>query len=60
MRWVTLTEKQIRKRVQFILEMKINMLTNIKKLIDEFDNRFHIAQDGRVEQENKLKAEQKK
>ena len=60
MRWVTLTEKQIRKRVQFILEMKINMLTNIKKLIDEFDNRFHIAQDGRVEQEDKLKAEQKK
>lgn len=36
------------------------MLTNIKKLIDEFDNRFHIAQDGRVEQEDKLKAEQKK
>lgn len=43
MRWVILIEKQIRKRVQFILEMKINMLINIKKLIDEFDNRFYIV-----------------
>ena len=59
MEWITSSKNQTGKRIKFILEMKINILTKIKILIHEFNSRFPIVQDRKVEQEDKLKAEQK-
>lgn len=54
MEWITSIKNQTGKRIKFILEMKINTLTNFKMLIHEFNSRFHIVQYRKIKQESRV------